>query len=106
MLAGQPVQAARHLGTAARARESTGAPLPEAERDDVERITARILTALHAEEFALEFSTGVGGDPDAGHVCGRTGSVERAEEPDTVTLSGRHFGSARERLSLSFDGSG
>lgn len=59
VLAGQPVQAARFLGTATRARESCGAALPEAERGDVERITAKALVVLGSEGFAAEFSVGI-----------------------------------------------
>ncbi|WP_020580071.1 BTAD domain-containing putative transcriptional regulator [Actinopolymorpha alba] len=72
-LAGQPVQAARLLGTATRARESSGAPLPEAERGDVERITAKVLATLGTEMFAAEFSAGVDDDPDVGR-HGSTGT--------------------------------
>ncbi|MFB7088217.1 BTAD domain-containing putative transcriptional regulator [Streptomyces sp. NPDC056296] len=72
-LAGRPVQAARLLGTAARAREAAGAPLPAAERGDVERITARVLAALGASTFAAEYSAGVDDDdPDAGDHGGST----------------------------------
>lgn len=71
-LAGQPVQAARFLGTATRARESSGAALPEAERGDVERITARALAALGTEMSAAEFSAGIDDDPDAGRHGGAT----------------------------------
>ncbi|MFD7291789.1 BTAD domain-containing putative transcriptional regulator [Streptomyces sp. NPDC059897] len=63
-LAGQPVQAARFLGTAARARESSGAALPEAERGDVERIRAKAVAVLGTAIFAAEFSAGVEGDAD------------------------------------------
>ncbi|MEU5400701.1 BTAD domain-containing putative transcriptional regulator [Streptomyces sp. NPDC005963] len=55
-LGGEPVAAARLLGTAARARALSGAPLPEAERGDVDRITARVIAALGQEAFAAEFS--------------------------------------------------
>ncbi|MEV8535203.1 tetratricopeptide repeat protein [Streptomyces sp. NPDC051211] len=73
-LAGQPVQAARLLGTATRARESSGAPLPEAERGDVERITAKVLATLGTEVFAAEFSAGADDDPDVGgHDGSRSG---------------------------------
>ncbi|MFD7628355.1 BTAD domain-containing putative transcriptional regulator [Streptomyces sp. NPDC059851] len=44
--AGRPGRAARLLADAARLRASVGAPLPPAERGDVDRITA----ALHAEQ--------------------------------------------------------
>ncbi|GAA5001414.1 BTAD domain-containing putative transcriptional regulator [Actinopolymorpha pittospori] len=54
----EPVRAARLLGAATRARESVGAPLPEAERGDVDRISARARGALGAEAFAAAFSAG------------------------------------------------
>ncbi|MFG3258908.1 ATP-binding protein [Streptomyces sp. NPDC048172] len=56
-LAGRHVRAARLLGTAARAREAAGAALPDAERGDVDRVTARVLGALGTELFAAEFAT-------------------------------------------------
>ncbi|NGO71726.1 BTAD domain-containing putative transcriptional regulator [Streptomyces boncukensis] len=56
VIADRPVQAARLLGAATRAREHCGAALPEAERGDVERITAKALAALGTEMFAAEFS--------------------------------------------------
>ncbi|MGK5628185.1 AfsR/SARP family transcriptional regulator [Streptomyces sp. URMC 123] len=59
-LAGEPALAARLLGAAARAREAAGAPLPEAERGDVDRVTAAVLAALGPEAFAEEFSAGPG----------------------------------------------
>ncbi|MGV9412623.1 BTAD domain-containing putative transcriptional regulator [Nocardia sp. NPDC003693] len=55
-LAGRPELAARLLGTAARARKSVGAPLPEAERTDVDRITDRIRKTLGDTRFAAEFA--------------------------------------------------
>ncbi|NBE83875.1 BTAD domain-containing putative transcriptional regulator [Micromonospora rubida] len=61
-LAGQPVRAARLLGAAVRARESSGAPLPEAERGDVDRITVEVLATLGTEMFAAEFSAAVDDD--------------------------------------------
>ncbi|MFG3408267.1 BTAD domain-containing putative transcriptional regulator [Streptomyces sp. NPDC048142] len=69
-LADRPVQAARLLGTASRARESSGAALPEAERGDVDRITAKTLAALGTERFAAEFSAGIDDDPDPGRPDG------------------------------------
>ncbi|MFG2769549.1 BTAD domain-containing putative transcriptional regulator [Streptomyces sp. NPDC048350] len=62
-LAGRPVQAARLLGAATRARESSGALLPEAERGDVERISATVLATLGTEAFAAEFAVGIDDDP-------------------------------------------
>ncbi|MGI5166356.1 BTAD domain-containing putative transcriptional regulator [Spirillospora sp. CA-253888] len=54
MLAGDPVRAARLLGTAAALRASVGAPLPPAERGDVDRVTALVRAALGDEAFAAE----------------------------------------------------
>ena len=64
VLAGRPAEAARLLGSATRARESTGVALPPAERFDVDRITVSILAALGAEVFATEFADSAerGGD--------------------------------------------
>ncbi|MFD3458880.1 BTAD domain-containing putative transcriptional regulator [Nocardia fluminea] len=63
-LAGHPELAARLLGTAARARASAGAPLPQAERADVDRVAARALAALGQEGFAAEFATDAEGEQD------------------------------------------
>ncbi|WP_116213039.1 BTAD domain-containing putative transcriptional regulator [Streptomyces olivoreticuli] len=57
-LAGRPGQAARLLGTAAAVRESVGAPLPRAERGDVDRVTARATGALGEDSFATAFQQG------------------------------------------------
>ncbi|PCG84078.1 AfsR family transcriptional regulator [Streptomyces sp. WZ.A104] len=54
-LAGDPVRAARLLGAAHRARAAAGAPLPEAERGDVDRVGAAVRAALGAEGFTREF---------------------------------------------------
>ncbi|MEV0168948.1 BTAD domain-containing putative transcriptional regulator [Nonomuraea fuscirosea] len=72
-LAGEPARAARLLGTAARLRESTGAPMPPAERGDVDRITARIRSVLDGEAFATEFATdALDGDGELDAETGRT----------------------------------
>jgi predicted ATPase/DNA-binding SARP family transcriptional activator len=63
-LAGAHRQAARLLGAAAAARESVGAPLPPAERGDVDRITATATAALGEAAFAEEFARGGLTDPD------------------------------------------
>ncbi|ATY13456.1 AfsR/SARP family transcriptional regulator [Amycolatopsis sp. AA4] len=57
-LAGAAREAARSLGAAAACRAGVGAPLPAAERGDVDRITARASELLGAEEFAAEFRAG------------------------------------------------
>ncbi|MFF8609626.1 ATP-binding protein [Streptomyces sp. NPDC015346] len=59
VLLGEPERAARLLGTAARAREAAGAPLPKAERGDVDRITARVLAALGMPPFTAAFSADI-----------------------------------------------
>ncbi|RSN19579.1 AfsR family transcriptional regulator [Streptomyces sp. WAC 05977] len=50
--------AARLLGAAAAARRSVGAPLPKAERVDVDRITGVIVTALGETAFSAESEAG------------------------------------------------
>ncbi|GLW66748.1 SARP family transcriptional regulator [Actinomadura rubrobrunea] len=51
-LVGRHERAARLLGAAAAAREAAGAPLPPAERGDVDRVSARCRDALGDEAFA------------------------------------------------------
>ncbi|GAA2642800.1 BTAD domain-containing putative transcriptional regulator [Nonomuraea recticatena] len=55
--AGRAVEAARLLGAADGIRRSLGAPLPPAERGDVDRITAAVVAALGEDRFAKEFAT-------------------------------------------------
>ncbi|MEU7899023.1 BTAD domain-containing putative transcriptional regulator [Nonomuraea sp. NPDC049152] len=50
--------AARFLGTAGAIRESVGAPLPPAERGDVERIAARALAELGEQAYAEAHASG------------------------------------------------
>ncbi|KOX24075.1 BTAD domain-containing putative transcriptional regulator [Nocardiopsis sp. NRRL B-16309] len=57
-LVGEGVRAARLLGAAARAREETGAPLPEAERFDVDRIIAAVRGLLGEAALEREWSHG------------------------------------------------
>jgi hypothetical protein len=63
-LAGEPARAARLLGAAAAAREAIGAPLPEAERGDVNRITATARRQLGDHAFATEVERGAAAQPD------------------------------------------
>ncbi|MGY6652798.1 BTAD domain-containing putative transcriptional regulator [Amycolatopsis sp. TRM77291] len=56
--AGSYPLAARLLGAAAAARRSVGAPLPKAERVDVDRITCVIVTALGETAFSAESEEG------------------------------------------------
>ncbi len=51
-LAGEHAHAARLLGEAAATREAAGAPLPAAERGDVDRIAAVVTAALGADALA------------------------------------------------------
>ncbi|ONI92546.1 AfsR family transcriptional regulator [Saccharothrix sp. ALI-22-I] len=51
-------QAARLLGAATAARESAGAPLPPAERGDVDRIAGAVRAALGDDGFDEKFSRG------------------------------------------------
>lgn len=57
-LVGDHALAARLLGAAAQARESVGAPLPSAERGDVDRITAAVRRALGDAGFTARFEEG------------------------------------------------
>ncbi|TKG72340.1 AfsR/SARP family transcriptional regulator [Prauserella endophytica] len=58
VLGGEPARAASLLGMAEAARTSVGAPLPVAERHDVDRITASATAALGAEGFARKHRQG------------------------------------------------
>ncbi|MGW6461705.1 ATP-binding protein, partial [Streptomyces sp. NPDC055078] len=58
VLGGDPAEAARLLGAAAAARESVDAPLPPAERGDVDRITAAAQAALDTDTYAAAFRAG------------------------------------------------
>ncbi|NIH87042.1 BTAD domain-containing putative transcriptional regulator [Amycolatopsis granulosa] len=62
-LAGRAGHAARLLGAATALREATGAPLPAAERHDVDRIAARLTTALGRHQFQVHFADGRALDP-------------------------------------------
>ncbi|MFI0448117.1 AfsR/SARP family transcriptional regulator [Actinomadura sp. 6N118] len=63
LLAGEPGQAARLLGAATALRESVGAPLPKAERGDVDRISAAVREALCDEAYTAGFERGVSDGP-------------------------------------------
>ncbi len=58
VLSGDAAEAARLLGTAAAERESAGAPLPEAERGDVDRISAAARGVLGGDAYAAAFGEG------------------------------------------------
>ncbi|MET9515163.1 BTAD domain-containing putative transcriptional regulator [Streptomyces sp. NPDC002994] len=64
VLAGSPGHCAMLLGAAAAARDSIGAPLPPAERQDVDRIAAASRGALGQEAFRTEFDRGASLDFD------------------------------------------
>ncbi|GAA3154030.1 hypothetical protein GCM10010486_20100 [Nonomuraea roseoviolacea subsp. carminata] len=57
-LAGDQAEAARLLGAAAAAREETGAPLPAAERLDVDRVTTRVSEALGESAWQDAYTSG------------------------------------------------
>ncbi|MDI3423757.1 AfsR/SARP family transcriptional regulator, partial [Streptomyces luteolus] len=59
-LAGRSEVAARLLGSAHRARTDVRAPLPPAERGDVDRITTAVRTTLGESAFAAAFVSGGG----------------------------------------------
>ncbi|MDX3853680.1 BTAD domain-containing putative transcriptional regulator [Streptomyces sp. AK02-01A] len=64
-LAGRHTRAARLLGTAAQTRARSGAPLPPAERGDVERISARIRERLGEEAFRAGLEAGAAMDHES-----------------------------------------
>ncbi|KUJ41337.1 hypothetical protein ACZ90_68420 [Streptomyces albus subsp. albus] len=57
-LAGRPEHSALLLGSAAAARDAAGAPLPAAERGDIDRITAAATGPLGVAAFAAAFERG------------------------------------------------
>jgi predicted ATPase/DNA-binding SARP family transcriptional activator len=57
-LADRPARAARLLGAADTARLRSGAPLPEAERGDVDRVAARARKALGDAAYTAAYETG------------------------------------------------
>ncbi|MGP3937290.1 BTAD domain-containing putative transcriptional regulator [Nonomuraea sp. KM88] len=63
-LAGHPLRATRLLGVASAARASVDAPLPAAERGDVDRIAAALRAALGEAGFEAEFELGAALNPD------------------------------------------
>ncbi|WP_436971304.1 hypothetical protein [Micromonospora vinacea] len=67
-LAGRHAHAARLLGSAAAARSSVGAPLPAAERGDVERVTAAVRGSIGDRDFAV--ALGAGADVGLSAHCG------------------------------------
>ncbi|MFJ2578536.1 BTAD domain-containing putative transcriptional regulator [Kitasatospora aureofaciens] len=80
-LTGRPDHAARLLGTAAAVRESVGAPLPRAERGDVDRVTERASEVLGEDAFAAAFQQGRELEP-ADHL--RELPVPAASGPDAA----------------------
>ncbi|MEV6780619.1 BTAD domain-containing putative transcriptional regulator [Streptomyces syringium] len=75
VLSGDPGRAAYLLGAAAATRESAGAPLPPAERGDVDRITTAAEAAVGKAAFEEEFERGraAGGAPGCGPVVAACG---------------------------------
>ncbi|KUL37073.1 hypothetical protein [Streptomyces regalis] len=57
-LTGRHIRSARLLGTATATRVRSGAPLPPAERGDVDRIAARVRNALGDARYAAEHAAG------------------------------------------------
>ncbi|MFE1952168.1 BTAD domain-containing putative transcriptional regulator [Streptomyces sp. NPDC059524] len=64
-LTGEPARAARLLGAADTLRRSVGAPLPEGERDDVDRVEAAARQALGDTRFDTAYEQGTALAPDA-----------------------------------------
>ncbi|MFD3609805.1 BTAD domain-containing putative transcriptional regulator [Streptomyces atroolivaceus] len=78
-LVGQPRDAAILLGTAAAARRRVAAPLPHAERGDVDRITAAARAPLGPEAFRAAYEVGAALGPEEAYL--RT-------DPSTLTATG------------------
>ncbi|MCP2169432.1 BTAD domain-containing putative transcriptional regulator [Goodfellowiella coeruleoviolacea] len=64
-LAGQAATAARLLGAAAALRQAVGAPLPPAERADVDRLTRALRDDLGPDAFDAEFQHGTRMPPES-----------------------------------------
>ncbi|GAA4211885.1 BTAD domain-containing putative transcriptional regulator [Actinocatenispora rupis] len=98
VLAGDPRHAAELLGAAAYARESVGAPLPPAERGDVDRITAAARAALTPATFTTAYATGTAsGAPGAGVAPGSPGPVAAGDGADVPGNSGESASAGASR---------
>ncbi|MBD0670915.1 ATP-binding protein, partial [Streptomyces sp. CBMA156] len=71
-----PARAALLLGAADAARRSVGAPLPAAERADVDRITARTTAALGEQAFREAFTHGTALAPEQAAELARTPTAD------------------------------
>ncbi|MGW0393782.1 BTAD domain-containing putative transcriptional regulator [Streptomyces sp. NPDC003042] len=80
-LAGRPATTAALLGAADAARRSAGAPLPPAERADVDRITAAARAALGPEAFTTSFAEGATHTPATAYALITAGSGAAAARP-------------------------
>jgi predicted ATPase/DNA-binding SARP family transcriptional activator len=87
-LAGAHRHAARLLGAAAAAREGVGAPLPAAERGDVDRIAEAATAALGGAVFTAEFGLGAGADPDGIVTAAMSAVAPPVAPPSPGPLSG------------------
>jgi predicted ATPase/DNA-binding SARP family transcriptional activator len=74
-IADRPGTAALLLGAASAARAATGAPLPAAERPDVDRTTATATAALGAVAFGDTFTKGESLSPEAAYARARASRI-------------------------------
>ncbi|MEU6077428.1 BTAD domain-containing putative transcriptional regulator [Micromonospora sp. NPDC047074] len=81
-LVGNNRPAARLLGAAAAVRQTARAPLPPAEQADVDRIATKVMAAIGAEEFAVDFERGRSMSADACVDLVRQAAGDRAEPTD------------------------
>jgi predicted ATPase/DNA-binding SARP family transcriptional activator len=86
-LAGAYRHGARLLGAAAAAREGVGAPLPAAERGDVDRASAAACGALGEDTFSAEYARGAAADPD--ELVGAAAAAAGCDEAQPVSVGGR-----------------
>ncbi|MET8864871.1 BTAD domain-containing putative transcriptional regulator [Nonomuraea sp. NPDC004580] len=82
-LNGRHEQAAALLGAASACRDSVGAPLPRAERSDVDRITATVRDAIGEQAFTAGFARGLTLNPAdiCGQANGVTGETQSVTDP-------------------------
>ncbi|TDD63843.1 AfsR/SARP family transcriptional regulator, partial [Jiangella aurantiaca] len=78
---GDGAVAARLLGAAAAARDGSGAPLPPAERGDVDRVTAAAVAVLGRAGFDTEFAAGRALPPKDADALVRPAAATGADSP-------------------------
>ncbi|MFE2595559.1 BTAD domain-containing putative transcriptional regulator [Streptomyces sp. NPDC059396] len=91
-LAGRPARAALLLGAATAARRDAGAPLPPAERGDVDRIAAAVREALGVRAYDEAFVRGEELGTEAALADEQPEQPESAEQPERAAAPGTPHG--------------